>query len=235
MRYKAVVFDLFGTLVDYLEVDEYWQALEEIAETLSLPPDDFLAQWRQTFPRRMTGEFPDLAENYRVVCKTLGARADEEGIREAVKKRIDFTRITLKAREDAASTLEKLKEQGFKLALISDCSIEVPMLWKETPFAELIDIPVFSCTAGMKKPDPRIYHLACQRLGVEPGDCLYVGDGSSDELAGAARVGMHPVLIRTPYEEDSGKYRIRAADWDGTRISKLSEVLDLTDGRRRRP
>ena len=125
--------------------------------------------------------------------------------------------------------MEALRERGYRLALISDCSLEVPMLWEETAFAGLIDAPVFSCVVGIKKPDPQIYHLACEKLGVGARDCLYVGDGSSDELAGASKVGMRPVLIRTPYEEDSGKYRIRAQDWSGTRISKLSEVLSLLE------
>lgn len=229
MGFRAVVFDLFGTLVDYLEVDKYWHALEEIARTLSLPPEDFLAQWRQTFDLRMVGGFPSLATNYREVCRTLGVVPDEEQIEAAVQKRINFTRITLTPREDAVPTLETLKTKGYELGLISDCSLEVPMLWEKTPFAALIDVPVFSCAVGLKKPDPQIYHLACEKLGAGPRDCLYVGDGSSDELAGASKIGMHPVLIRTPYEDDSGTYRIRTEDWSGTKISGLSEVLSFLE------
>jgi len=51
-----------------------------------------------------------------------------------------------------------------------------------------------------EKPDPRIYHLALERLKVKPQDCLYVGDGSSHELTGARKVGMHPVQIHVPDE-----------------------------------
>ena len=229
MGFRAVVFDLFGTLVDYLDEDEYWHALAEIARTLSLPPEAFLSQWRRTFDLRMVGGFPNLAENYREVCESQGVVPDEEQIKAAVQKRIDFTHITLAPRNDAVPTLKTLKEKEYKLALISDCSIEVPMLWEETPFSKLIDVPVFSCAVGLKKPDPQIYHLACEKLGAGPRDCLYVGDGSSDELAGASNVGMHPVLIRTPYEEDSGKYRIRAEDWGGTRKSGLNELLSLLE------
>jgi putative hydrolase of the HAD superfamily len=46
--------------------------------------------------------------------------------------------------------------------------------------------------------DPRIYEIACERLGVEAGDCLFVGDGANDELPGAERVGMAAVQLRAP-------------------------------------
>lgn len=42
----------------------------------------------------------------------------------------------------------------------------------------------------MLKPDPRIYALACRRLGVHPGEADFVSDGGSDELSGAARTGL---------------------------------------------
>ena len=60
-------------------------------------------------------------------------------------------------------------------------------------------------------------------------ECLYVGDGSSDELAGAKRVGMTSVLIRTPNEDDSGKFRLSSRDWDGLRVSSLSELPGLLE------
>jgi len=78
----------------------------------------------------------------------------------------------------------------------------------------------------VKKPNPRIYHLALERLKVKPQDCLYVGDGSNRELTGARKVGMHPVLIRTSTEENCS---FDEDDWDGTAVSSLSEVLDLIE------
>ena len=119
---------------------------------------------------------------------------------------------------------------GYKTALISDCSAETPESWTDTPLESLMDVTAFSCVAGIKKPDPRIYHLACERLGVNPQDCIYVGDGSSRELTGASQVGMHAVLISVAYEEvfDSyDAYRREARDWKGPVISALSDVLAL--------
>ncbi len=54
---------------------------------------------------------------------------------------------------------------------------------------------------GLVKPDPAIYQLACQRLGVIPEDCRYVGDGGSNELTGADASGMRAVLIAPSYDD----------------------------------
>jgi putative hydrolase of the HAD superfamily len=94
------------------------------------------------------------------------------------------------------------------------------------PIKPFFDTVVFSCVAGVKKPDPRIYQLALERLKVKPQDCLYVGDGSSYELTGARKVGMHPVQIHVPGEI---VYFLDEDDWDGHPISSLSEVLNLIE------
>ncbi len=78
----------------------------------------------------------------------------------------------------------------------------------------------------MKKPDPRIYRIATDQLGVEPETCLYIGDGSSGELTGAAQVGMHPILLNLP-ENNPDAHQIDKEDWNGPAISSLSEVLML--------
>ncbi len=78
----------------------------------------------------------------------------------------------------------------------------------------------------MKKPDPRIYRLATEQLRVQPEDCLYVGDGASQELAGAAQVGMSPVLIEVFDEDFDGSLPDDAREeWDGLTISSLTGIM----------
>jgi putative hydrolase of the HAD superfamily len=127
--------------------------------------------------------------------------------------------------------LTRLKQDGYKLGLISNCSIEIPILWEETELADLIDSPIFSCRERLKKPDPHIYHLACERLGVVPRSCLYVADGEVYELSGAGQVGMHPVLIRTA-AQDISKSHQEARDWQGTAIAELADLLQLVRDKR---
>jgi putative hydrolase of the HAD superfamily len=72
----------------------------------------------------------------------------------------------------------------------------------------------------LRKPDPRIYRLALDQLGVEPEQAVFVGDGANDELAGAERVGMTAVGVDSPGGE-------LPEDWDGPRIRALPELLEL--------
>jgi putative hydrolase of the HAD superfamily len=95
----------------------------------------------------------------------------------------------------------------------------VALVWDESPFAGLADAAVFSATAGCMKPEPEIYELACRALGVEARDCLFVGDGANDELGGAERLGMRPVLIHPPGEQPPWD---GLASWDGLRITSIS-------------
>ena len=88
---------------------------------------------------------------------------------------------------------------------------------------------IFSCAVGLKKPDPRIYQMATEQLKVKPEDCLYIGDGSSQELTGALKIGMHPVWLRIPKEINENNFRIDQEELDGVIISALKEVLELVD------
>ena len=74
------------------------------------------------------------------------------------------------------------------------------------------------------KPEPEIYLRTAEALGVEPADCFFVGDGANDELAGAARVGMTPVLF-VPDGREPLWPEVR--EWGGLRVSSMREVLEL--------
>jgi putative hydrolase of the HAD superfamily len=132
---------------------------------------------------------------------------------------------TLVPRPDALPTLQELRRRGHLLGMISVCTDDVPQVWDETLLGRAFDAAVFSCDVGVSKPDPRIYEIACERLEVEPRDCLFVGDGANDELPGAERVGMTAVQLRPPGEEltESG------LAWEGPWIAHLGEVLELTE------
>ncbi|MFC2011867.1 HAD family hydrolase [Chloroflexota bacterium] len=116
-----------------------------------------------------------------------------------------------------------------KLGLISNCSPETPVIWEDTSFPPLFNVTVFSSSAGVKKPDPRIYQLAVERLVVNPESCLYIGDGDSNELTGALSAGMHPVMIRIADEDSAQPHVSIKQEWDGPVISSLKEILALIE------
>ncbi len=225
MRYRAVIFDLFGTLVDSYSRRAYQAMLAQMAAQLGADAQAFALLWDESFPERASGALPDAETAVRTLCARLGVQPEPEQVQAAVAMRLAYTQRTLVPREGAIETLRALRQSGLRIGLISDCTWEVPRLWDATPFAELFDATIFSCTVHLKKPDPAIYRLACERLEVAPADCLYVGDGSSHELSGAAQVGMTPLLIRTLQEEAEDAHRAEEDQWSGPRIASLPEVL----------
>lgn len=225
MKYKAVIFDLFGTLIDMFPLPEYHSLLSEMASVLAISSHDFARLWLQTLNERFAGAFPTLGSNLEHICQVIGIPLEDSRIAEAVRIRRQFTRCMFRPRPGTVETLIQLKELGCKIGLVSDCSSEVPDLWPNTPFMSLVDAPIFSCVVGFTKPDPHIYRLVCKQLAVVPEDCLYIGDGGSNELTGASQMGMHTVLIRTPHQDGYDSYRPDAKRWQGPVISRLKDAL----------
>lgn len=227
MKYKAVMFDLFGTLVDNYGQRKYHEMLGRMAAALGVPADAFDRAWKGHPDERFKGVFNSTEGYLEHICQELGSHPTGAQIKCAAEIRFACSVESLKPRADAVRVISTLKSRRHKLGLISDCSSEVPTLWTQTPFAPLFDVAIFSCVVGMRKPDPRIYLLATERLGVKPQECLHVGDGSSQELTGAARVGMTPVLIRVPDDAGGDAYTIDREEWDGAMVASLAEVLEL--------
>ena len=229
-NYDAVIFDLFGTLVEVYSFRGYDQVLQQMAGIVGAPPVEFAQIWRDTLPMRATGMFESIAGNVEHICRVLNVRIERRAVKEACRVRDQHTVDSLEPRPDAVDVLTRLRGAGYKVGLISDCAPDVPAMWPRTPFKKLITRPIFSCSVGLKKPDPHIYLLACEKLKVEPGRCLYVGDGSSHELTGAQKVGMHPVLIRVRHEDAVDAYRPDGDAWDGPTVSSLTEVAEMVIG-----
>jgi putative hydrolase of the HAD superfamily len=211
---RAIVFDLWDTLVDFDPVAG--RAFQDrVAKRLGRNPDEFAALWLEGRPQRESGTLREYL---------LRIGAPDDLVDELVAMRRDSTRSLLSPRPGAVETLVELRARGLGVGLITVCSEDVPDVWSETPFADRFDATVFSCSVGLRKPDPRIYRLACDELGVDPGEAMFVGDGANDELAGAERVGMQAVLIHRLGEEPPWD---EVRDWEGPRITAIPQVLPL--------
>jgi len=189
---RAVVFDLFHTLVSLEVAQAPGRATSEILE---IDWEEWYRVWTSAPADYVLGlvavEVP-----VRRLARKLNPKVTEAQIQEVLTTRPSRFRHTLMNVE--AETLEglrSLRRLGYKLGLISNCGKDEIASWQESPLAPLFDSVLFSCAVKLKKPDPRIYQLAANKLGVEPGQCLYVGNGGSDEFAGARRAGMTPVLL----------------------------------------
>jgi len=229
MTYRAVVFDLFGTLVPSMRDSDYFQSLRETAAAVGAEPDEFCRLWvrRDLVELRSNGTFADQAEFIEHLCGIMGVAAERDAVRKAAQCRAEFDRMLLVPRQDALDVLSRLKRARLKLCLMSVASRDAPGIWPSLPLAPLFDAALFSCEVGLIKPDPRFYALACEAVAAGPHECMYVGDGAGDELTGARNAGMHPVLICPPDEEDVILSREQCRNWRGAKVQSLSELPAL--------
>ena len=225
--FQAVVFDLYGTLIQNLRREEFEFTLSGVASTLSVSSVDFVRLWNETWDRRSVGYYGSLESDIANICRMLGTDPDDDLLPSAAQTlRSGAVQVLGRCRDDALETLKMLKESGYKTGLISNCASNTSAAWQETALAELIDAPVFSCSARVRKPAREIYLLTCDLLSSEPERCLYVADGNAGELTGANQAGMRAVLFNGP-DEDPYDGGLDRKEWTGPSISELNEVLSL--------
>lgn len=188
---KAVFFDLFFTLANL----EYQAENEFTLLGISRKEWENSAESPQVYSLRATGKVKTELEMIEtmVAALTFGVSAQQK------KKLIEirnqrYKKALTDIHPDILSTLEKLKNAGIKLCLVSNADIIDKKYWNISPLKNCFDDVIFSCDVGIVKPDKEIYQLAMDRLGVFPVDSIFIGDGGSDELAGAKNVGMSTVL-----------------------------------------
>ena len=160
-------------------------------------------------------------ELMREFVRCLGAVIQEEQLRALCENRIARVReILTNVRPEILDTLRALRARGHALCLVSNADAIDVLPWKDSPLAPLFDGAVFSCEARLQKPDPAIYLLAAGRMGAKPGDCVFVGDGGSNELAGAKAVGMRAVQARHFLQRE-----VEGADGAIERFEEILKIL----------
>lgn len=229
MTVGAIVFDYFGTLTPTIVEMITPRERQEMGAALGVDPDELESAWRASFVARSTGHTGDLPATLRTLAGQVGGRPSDAAVAVAVDIRVAAYRRSATPRPETVSVLTRLRERGLRLAVVSDCSAELVGMWPELPVAPLVDATVFSVVVGVRKPDPTMYRLACERLDVPPADCLYVGDGGSGELTGASAFGMRAVLLADADWAHGHRYDTDT-DWRGETITALTDVPSLVGG-----
>ena len=227
MKFKAIIFDLFGTLVDNFSKKKHDKVHALMAETLSAPYKAFRQAYGSSFSDLCIGKFRSMEEIIAVCCAQIGLSSSDCKINTAAQYRYDFTMKILKPKDEVLLTLQKLKDEGYKIGLITNCGPDVPLLWHTSPLSEHIDLPLFSCTEKIQKPAIEIYKRAHEQLRLPSNVCVYVGDGSSLEMTGAKEIGFLPVLKQVDLEDVYDDARPDIIGWRGLSITEIEELPEL--------
>jgi FMN phosphatase YigB (HAD superfamily) len=115
------------------------------------------------------------------------------------------------------SVLSELKWREYALGIISNNTEEMLDRMKSLGLVGYFDTITYSQEAGAEKPDPAPFELALRRAGRAPQECVHIGDSFEQDIVGARRAGIKPILI-----DRSMKY----PEADCVTIRSLNEILN---------
>jgi putative hydrolase of the HAD superfamily len=226
VRFKAVFFDAGETLVHpspsfpelfaaVLTREGYPKTDEDVRAASAVITDRFSEAaaandlWT-TSPARSERFWGGV---YDMMIAALGLPSGN-GLRAALYK--EFTTLSNYALfEDVPPAVAELQAQGVSLGIVSNFEPWLEDLLSALGVRDAFPVRVISGVEGLEKPDPHIYELAMERVGVRPEESVYVGDNPEFDVDPPAALGMFPVLIDR---------RNRHPDHLGVRLTHLRQL-----------
>ncbi len=187
---KAVIFDMFETLVTLFEGKTYFG--ENIAADTGIDPEVFRKEWHSIENDRSTGKL-SIEEGLEIVLKRLGVYSKEKVALACSNRLLSLDDTFSNIPEESVQLLKDLKTKGIRIGLITNTFSDERDYIRKSELFPYFDVALISYEQGICKPDLRLYSKMTGLLGVEAGECLYIGDGGSKELYAAREAGMHPV------------------------------------------
>jgi putative hydrolase of the HAD superfamily len=193
-RPGAVLFDLFETLMTEMAAATDGPPAWGVAgRHLGIADDEFRRAWSGLKARRMTSEL-SFVDALVEVCESAGVTPAMDEIHRLHDLRQSSRTAAFRAvPAEIVSMLDRLRDAGLPVVVVSNCSVEESVHLADSPLVDRVDAVIWSFEAGVQKPDREIYELGCATAGVAPGDAVFVGDGSFDELRGAVDAGLEAV------------------------------------------
>lgn len=198
---KTILFDAGGTLV-YLDYEFLARELRRAGIVTSVRAIR-LAEYaaKAEIDRRLLGAVADTDETRRrpyftVLLEQLGV---EPALATRLIEHFDAAHkqdnLWRKMLPSTPKVLNGLRAQGVTLGVISNADGRIGAILEKCGIAKLFDTVIDSHDVGVEKPDPRIFMLALERLGIRPDQALYVGDIYGIDVVGAERAGLAAALL----------------------------------------
>ena len=230
---RGIVFDLFHTLVDPEDFRPRaaWR-LRLVAEAMGdVNVRELIMFWKDTYEERMTSPVSGTGIILRYAAENgidLTARQEAE----ITGHLGDYQDVALgQPRPDILAAVAALATT-YPLVILSNCYVEEVAAWPGSPLAPHFAGAAFSFAIGARKPDVEAYDAATALLGLEPGDCAFVGNGGSSELLGAKQVGFALVVHQNQFNQADGlvsdrdqRRRAALADAQITSLAQLEPLL----------
>ncbi len=219
LRVMAVTFDDFNTL--RYSAGEGEDIIHQISRELKrrgleFDEQEFLGHYYRAdkdYHRTLKETLHESLLDEIVFSALAECGCEPENVREAVTEAVDGGIASRETRwfQDAKRTLRMLRERGYRLGLISNTHWRMPDCLREE-FDGLFDVVTLSYEHGYVKPHLSIFLETLSMLGVDPKDCLHVGDDPISDIRGAKEVGMVTAFVKRGMLEADADLSIRRLD-----------------------
>lgn len=196
---KAALFDASGTLIQispqaWLQPAAAAQAAQVDWSRLRLAREPFMR-----FGQRIHNDktMAEAKESFRILIRELAELVqfnDPEAAAELVMNQVFDPKLWPMV-PGAIETLSALKDRGIKLAVVSNWDSLLRGVLDALEISPLLEAIVLSGEVGVSKPDPEIYRIALQKLGVSPEETVHVGDSEENDRQAAQLIGIRTILI----------------------------------------
>jgi HAD superfamily hydrolase (TIGR01509 family) len=191
MSIKAWMFDLGKTLMSIPDEYDEEMCLQTILEYTDVD------QVRSII-YRICDKYPNqTVDDFLSRFNSVVNQSNNEPLKTALHKAWMTSVKQAKLEVGALEILDHLHEVGMKLALISNTPPTSQFILDYLQLRSRFDVIVFSCDVGYLKPDPRIFKIALQQLGVKPEEAVLVGDKIRTDILGGAILGVKTILLET--------------------------------------
>lgn len=223
---KGVLMDLWGTLA-YNIPHRNRQDFEKLGQQVGMTREDFLLAWAEFNLPTLRGQIKTGEERARRVLAKLNRPlefapliAEFEYYQRAAEVHL-FPQVP--------EMLTHLRQNGYHLALISNCNYLTRDVVERLGLPALLDEVILSFEVGLVKPEVEIYQLGAARLGLTTEDCLFIGDGGDGELDGALEAGCLVALVE---QERGHAYRFPAKNYNPhLRLAQIADLAQKLPGR----
>jgi HAD superfamily hydrolase (TIGR01549 family) len=231
-RYKAIFFDMFGTLASgATDDDAHMHLMESLVDryNIATEPPLLLQRFNDSLRGPSPGPGADWVTHRELVRRTLDRILEDHGLdvhpadedwfyEEYLRKHQSFVRLFPGARE----ALEQVSRVGLHLGMVADCDTEYldrQMCWLD--IVKFFDSRTTSEEVKARKPDERIFRAALQKAHSLPQQAIFVGDSVDRDILGAKALGMTTVLVDTRMV----RTELAEADFVASHMSRMATIL----------
>ncbi|MBP1912129.1 TIGR02253 family HAD-type hydrolase [Thermococcus stetteri] len=209
---RAVLFDIDGTLLTEMPLIQLFlpQVYDRLSRRFGISKDEARERFLdEIFGRRDTYDWHDWNFFFRLFDLDL----QYEELMERYPHKLHVY-------PDTIPVLEWLRESGYKLGAVTSGPEYQRLKLRLTGLLDYFDAVVTREDVKAIKPEPKIFLYALEKLGVEPGEAVMVGDSLSQDVYGAKNVGMVAVWINRDGDED-----YNMVDYEIRTLHELRKVL----------